>query len=177
MFASRQGLIRVAFACAAASMLVAGCGNSGFHPMYASNAIGGSDVNQKLAELEIAPIPGRVGQRLRNELIYQSTGGGLAAQPVYRLEIVIRESITPTLVQIDGNSSGSVYNLNTSFRLVRLADRSVALTGESNGRIAFQRFDSVFANVRARQEAENRAAKTVGDELKSRLAAYLSGAA
>lgn len=177
MFASRQGLIRVAFACAAASMLVAGCGNSGFHPMYASNAIGGSDVNQKLAELEIAPVPGRVGQRLRNELIYQSTGGGLAAQPVYRLEIVIRESITPTLVQIDGNSSGSVYNLNTSFRLVRLADRSVALTGESNGRIAFQRFDSVFANVRARQEAENRAAKTVGDELKSRLAAYLSGAA
>ncbi len=177
MFASRQGLIRVAFACAAASMLVAGCGNSGFRPMYASSAIGGSDVNQKLAELEIAPIPGRVGQRLRNELIYQSTGGGLAAQPVYRLEIVIRESITPTLVQIDGNSSGSVYNLNTSFRLVRLADRSVALTGESNGRIAFQRFDSVFANVRARQEAENRAAKTVGDELKSRLAAYLSGAA
>ena len=105
-------------------MLVAGCGNSGFRPMYASSAIvGGSDVNQKLAELEIAPIPGRVGQRLRNELIYQSTGGGLAAQPVYRLEIIIRESITPTLVQIDGNSSGSVYNLNTSFRLVRLADR------------------------------------------------------
>jgi LPS-assembly lipoprotein len=131
----------------------------------------------KLAELEIAPIPGRVGQRLRNELIYQSTGGGLAAQPIYRLEIIIRESITPTLVQIDGNSSGSVYNLRTSFRLVRLADRSVALTGESNGRVAFQRFDSVFANVRARQEAENRAAKTIGDELKSRLAAYLSGAA
>jgi LPS-assembly lipoprotein len=177
MFASHQGLIRVAFACAAASMLVAGCGNSGFHPMYASSAVGGSDVNEKLAQLEIAPVPGRVGQRLRNELIYQSTGGGLAAQPVYRLEIIIRESITPTLVQIDGNSSGSVYNLNTSFRLVRLADRSVALSGESNGRVAFQRFDSVFANVRARQEAENRAAKTIGDELKSRVAAYLSGAA
>ena len=111
-------------------------------------AVGGSDVNQKLAQLEIAPIPGRVGQRLRNELIYQSTGGGLAAQPVYRLEIIIRESITPTLVQIDGNSSGSVYNLNTSFRLVRLADAVVALTGESNGRVAFQRFDS-----RVRQRA------------------------
>ena len=86
---------------------------------------------------------------MRNELIYQSTGGGSPAEPVYRLEIVIRESITPTLVQIDGNSSGSVYNLNASFRLVRLADKSVALTGESNGRAAFQRFDSVFANVRA----------------------------
>jgi LPS-assembly lipoprotein len=176
--ASHRGMIRVALACAAASMLAAGCGDSGFHPMYASTAlVGGTDVNLKLAQLEIAPIPGRVGQRVRNELIYQSTGGGLPAQPVYRLEIIITESITPTLVQIDGNSSGSVYNLNTSFKLVRLADKSVALTGQSTGRIAFQRFDSVFANVRARQDAENRAAKTVGDELKSRLAAYLSGAA
>ena len=144
--------------------------------MYASSAItGGPDVSEKLAQMDIAPIPGRVGQRLRNELIYQSTGGGHALQPVYRLEVVIRESITPTLVNEDGNSSGSVYNLNTSFRLVRIADRTVALQGESNGRVAFQRFDSVFANVRARQEAEDRAAKTVGDELKGRLAAYLSG--
>ena len=178
MSASHQRLIRVALACAAASLLVAGCGDSGFRPMYASSAIvGGPDVSQKLAQMEIAPIPGRVGQRLRNEIIYQSTGGGRQAEPIYRLEIIIRESITPTLVQIDGNSSGSVYNLNTSFRLVRLADHSVALTGESNGRAAFQRFDSVFANVRARQDAEDRAAKTIGDELKGRLAAYLSGAA
>ncbi|WP_171988008.1 hypothetical protein [Hyphomicrobium sp. NDB2Meth4] len=144
--------------------------------MYASSALtGGPDVNEKLAQLEIAPIPGRVGQRLRNELIYQSTGGGHAQEPVYRLEIVIRESLTPTLVQQDGNSSGSVYNLNTTFRLVRLADKSVALQGQSTGRVAFQRFDSVFANVRAREDAEDRAAKTVGDELKGRLAAYLSG--
>lgn len=146
--------------------------------MYASSAIvGGPDVNEKLAQLDIAPIPGRVGQRLRNELIYQATGGGHAAEPVYRLEVVIRESITPTLVQADGNSSGSVYTLNTTFRLIRLTDRSVALQGDSTGRIAFQRFDSVFANVRARQDAEDRAAKTVGDELKGRIAAYLSGAA
>jgi LPS-assembly lipoprotein len=157
-------------------MLVAGCGESGFRPMYASSAIvGGEDVNEKLREIEVAPIPGRVGQRLRNELIYQSTGGGHAVQPVYRLEIVMRESITPTLVQIDGNSSGSIYNLNTSFRLVRLSDNSVAISGQSTGRIAFQRFDSVFANVRARQDAEDRAAKTVGEEVKGRLAAYLSG--
>ncbi|CAN1723496.1 LPS-assembly lipoprotein [Hyphomicrobium sp. 1Nfss2.1] len=146
--------------------------------MYASSALtGGPNVSEKLAQLDIAPIPGRVGQRLRNELIYQSTGGGLAQEPVYRLEIVIRESLTPTLVQQDGNSSGSVYNLNTTFRLVRLSDKSVALQGQSTGRVAFQRFDSVFANVRAREDAEDRAAKTVGDELKGRLAAYLSGAA
>jgi LPS-assembly lipoprotein len=158
-------------------MLATGCGDSGFRPLYASSSLSGSDVNLKLAQLEIAPIPGRVGQRIRNELIYQSTGGGGAAEPVYRLEIVMTESITPTLVQIDGNSSGSVYNLTAAFRLIRIADRSVALTGTSYGRIAFQRFDSVFSNVRARNDAENRAATTVADDLKARLAAFLSNAA
>ena len=53
----------------------------------------------------------------------------------------------------------------------------MALTGTSYGRIAFQRFDSVFSNVRARNDAENRAATTVAEDLKSRLAAFLSNAA
>jgi LPS-assembly lipoprotein len=161
------------------TLLAAGCGDStGFRPLYATSTLVGSDVNAKLAQMEVAPIPGRVGQRLRNELIYQSTGGGAAAiDPAYRLEIVVTESNSATLVQIDGNSSGSVYNLNAEFRLVRLADRSVALKGSSYGRAMFQRFDSVFSNVRARHEAENRAAKTIADDMKSRLAAYLSGAA
>ena len=110
--ASRRSAIWVVLACAAVPMLATGCGDSGFRPLYASSSLSGSDVNLKLAQLEIAPIPGRVGQRMRNELIYQSTGGGDAAEPVYRLEIVMTESITSTLVQIDGNSSGSVYNLD-----------------------------------------------------------------
>jgi LPS-assembly lipoprotein len=160
-------------------MLVAGCGDSGFHPLYATSPlVGGTNVAAKLASLEIAPIPGRVGQRVRNEMIYESTGGGAEAlNPVYRLEIVTTESITATLVQIDGNSSGSIYNLNAKFKLIRIADKTVALQGESNGRIMFQRFDSVFSNVRARHDAEDRAASTVADDLKSRLAAFLSSAA
>jgi LPS-assembly lipoprotein len=176
---SRRSTIRVALACATMPMLVAGCGDSGFHPLYATSPlVGGTNVAAKLASLEIAPIPSRVGQRVRNEMIYQSTGGGTEAlNPVYRLEIVITESITPTLVQIDGNSSGSIYNLNAKFRLIRIADKTVALQGESNGRIMFQRFESVFSNVRARHDAEDRAASTVADDLKSRLAAYLSNAA
>lgn len=164
-------------ACAAMPVLATGCGDGGFRPLYASPAVVGTDVNQKLAELDIAPIPGRVGQRLRNELIYQSTGGDLAAEPVYRLNVVIRESITATLVRIDGNSLGSTYNLDASFTLIRLSDKAIMLEGKSYGRAPFQRFDLVFANVRARKDAEDRAARTIGDELKSRLAAFLSGAA
>ena len=97
--------------------------------------------------------------------------------PAYRLEIGVTESISATLVQVNGNSSGSIYNLNAKFRLIRIADKSVALQGESNGRIMFERFESVYSNVRARKEAEDRAATTVAEDLRSRLAAYLSSAA
>lgn len=173
--ASRRSAIWVVLACALVPTLITGCGDTGFRPLYATSSLGGGAVNEKLSRMEVAPIPGRVGQRLRNELIYQATGTGNAAiDPNYRLEIVIRESISATLVQIDGNSSGSVYNLNATFRLVRLSDRTVALEGQSHARSAFQRFDSVFSNVRARNDAENRAANTVAEDLKARLAAYLS---
>jgi LPS-assembly lipoprotein len=174
---NRRSTIWVVMACAAMPALATGCGDGGFRPLYASPAVVGTNVNQKLAELDIAPIPGRVGQRLRNELIYQSTGGELPAAPVYRLNVVIRESITATLVRIDGDSLGSTYNLDASFTLIRLSDKAIMLEGKSYGRAPFQRFDSVFANVRARKDAEDRAARTIGDELKSRLAAFLSGAA
>ena len=53
----------------------------------------------------------------------------------------------------------------------------VVLQGKSAGRAGFERFQSIFSNVRARQDAENRVANTVAQDLKTRLAAYLSGAA
>lgn len=162
----------------ASAPLLSACGDStGFRPLYGSSAIGGADVSQRLANIEVAPVPGRVGQRMRNELIFYTTGGGDAQPPAYRLEIVIRESITSTLVKISGDASGSVYNLDADFRLVRISDKAVVLQGKSAGRAGFERFKTIFSNVRARVDAENRAANTVAQDLKTRLAAYLASAA
>ncbi|MGQ0455917.1 MAG: hypothetical protein ACT4OU_02520 [Hyphomicrobium sp.] len=159
-----------------AALLVAGCSadSSGFRPLYATSAVGGAGANERLAALDIAPIPGRVGQRIRNELIFQATGGGAPLPPEYRLDIAIREYVTATLVQLDGNATGQVYNLDASYKLVRIADKAVLAEGTSFGRAGFQRLTSIFANVRAREDAENRAAKTVGEELRTRLVAQLS---
>ena len=46
--------------------------------------------------------------------------------------------------------------------------------GKSFGRASFDRVTSIFANVEARQDAENRAAQSVGEELRTRLLAVLS---
>lgn len=157
-------------------MLAAGCGEgaTGFRPLYGSAGLGGSATQEKLAAVEFAPIPGRVGQRLRNELIFESTGGGNPLPPEYRLEVAVNEYVSSTLVKIDGNAQGQVYNLDANFKLIRIKDKSVVATGTSYGRAGFERVTSIFSNVRAREDAENRAAKTVGEELRTRLLAYLS---
>lgn len=173
---SRRAVLRGLLGAAAVAPVLGACGDGGFRPMYAPSAIG-ANVNEKLAQVDVALIPGRVGQRIRNELIFQNTGGGVPQQAKYKLEIAIRESLTSTLVRIDGESSAQVYNLDAAFRLIRMEDKAVVLEGASYGRAGFERFQDIYANVRAKDDAENRAARSVANELKTRLAAYLSGAA
>ena len=169
---------RLVLAAALVAPFLAACGNGGFRPLYGGSAIGGAQADERLARVSVSTIPGRVGQQIRNELIFHATGGGgEVTQPDMRLEVAIRESVTSTLVRVDGESGGQVYSIEAKFRLVRVADNSVVLTGTSYGRASFERNTSIFSNVRAREDAENRAAKVVGEDLKARLSAHLASAA
>ncbi len=172
---SRRRLVRgLALAIVAAPALSA-CGSSGFQPLYAN---GPNSVGQQLSRVDIAPIPGRVGQRVRNELIFQNTGGHEAAPAAFRLEIALRDTLHTTLVQTDGTSRGQIYLLEANFRLVDAKNpKRVLFEGTSYGRGAFERFDSIYSNVRAREDAENRVARTVAEDIKNRVATYLSRSA
>lgn len=169
---------RAVLALVLAAPLLTACGGSGFRPLYGSAGLGGANAEAKLSQVAVSTIPGKVGQQIRNELIFQTTGGGgEAKQPTMKLEVAIRESVTSALVSIDGDSASQIYNLEAKFQLVRLSDNAVVMSGTSYGRASFQRFKSIFSNVRAREDAETRAARTVAEDLKARLSAHLSGAA
>lgn len=161
---------------AAALPLLSACGSSGFQPLYGASGIG-AQADEKLAKVQITPIPGRVGQVVRNELIFDTTGGGAQEAPLYKLDIAVRETVSSTLVRLDGHASNQVYNLDAAFKLIRIADNKVMLQGTSYGRAGFERYSSIFSNVRAREDAENRAARAVAEDLKSRLSGFLAGAA
>jgi LPS-assembly lipoprotein len=169
---TRRGLLLVV---AALVPLLSGCGNGGLQPLYGPSWTG-SNTAEELAAVEISPIPGRVGQFIRNELIFKTTGGRAAPAPKYRLDVAIRESGQALLVKIDGENRGTLYAIDADFKLYRLSDNAVVLDGQASSRAAFQRDPSIFANVRARRDAEDRAARTLADELRTRLAAYLATA-
>ena len=162
-------------ALAVAAPLLAGCADgSGFRPMYASV---GSDsgLAAKLAMVEIAPLGAtRTGQRLRNEMIFQNTGGGEADKPAYRLTILLTESVSTTLVKTNGDSAAGIYNLDAKFSLINIESKKVLLEGTSHTRASYDSSRSVFSNIRASDDAANRAAKTMAEELKGRISTFLS---
>ena len=172
----RQTLLYALLALTLAGGLAA-CGDSAFRPLYGSN-VAGEYASERLKEVDFAPIPGRVGQRVRNDLVFQATGGGDPLPPQFRFEVVLQENLTSTLVKVTGNdagrSSGAIYSVQASFRLIDNKSKQVVFQGASHARAGFERFESIYSNVRAREDAENRAARTIAEDLKTRLAAYLS---
>lgn len=174
MAPTRRDWLRRAVALGLLGPALAACGNDGFRPLYGPTPTG-APLSERMAAVSVAPIGGRVGQRIRNELIFASTGGaGTTTPPQYTFEVVIRESVTSTLVRSTGEAASQVYSLDANFRLIRIRDKVVVLQGLSGGRAGFERYSSIFSNVRAREDAENRAAKTVAEDIKSRLATFLA---
>ena len=155
-----------------AAISLAGCG---IQPLYGTTA-GGSRLAAAMAGVDITPIPGRVGQRVRNELIFENTGGSGQTGTTYKLDIVIKESLTNELVEISGDAKSQVYELDATFKLIS-NDGRVVLEGKATSRAPYERFQTIFSNVRARYDAENRAARTVAESIKVRIAAYLSQSA
>lgn len=145
-------------------------------PLYGTST-GGTAMKDVMAQVEINTIPGRVGQQLRNELIFATTRGGHTQPAAYTLNIAVRESVEDLLVERTGNVGGQAYNLTAEFRLARVGTGEVLIEGRSHSRAAFDRYEPIFSNVRARIDAENRAARAVAENIRTRIAAHLSRSA
>lgn len=170
----RSHALIAAFCAGLAALALAGCG---FQPLYGGTTAGGAKLVEVMKAVDITPIPGRVGQKLRNELIFATTGGGDPAPTRYKLDIVIKESVTDQLVEITGDATGQIYQLDATFKLVDSANGKIVLQGKGIARAPYNRFQEIFANIRARYDAENRAARSVADSLRTQVAAFLANAA
>jgi LPS-assembly lipoprotein len=151
------------------ALSLAGCG---FQPLYGPTA-SGSSMPEVMRTVEVEAIPGRVGQKIRNELIFSNTGGGEALPSKYKLDITIRESVTQELVKITGEATGQVYQVDATFKLKSVSDGKVVLEGKALSRAAYDRYEQIFSNVRAQYDAQNRVARTIAESIKARVAAYL----
>ncbi len=145
-------------------------------PLYGSLAPGIAPVGSGLSQIEIAPIGGRNGISLRNELIFVLTGGG---QPVangrFKLDIALQQNVTPTQYeQISGRPTSALQYVAATYFLTDRQSGKKVYQSRSFARTTYDQDIQRFANIRAERDAEDRAVKVLAQEIRNSLAAYFA---
>jgi LPS-assembly lipoprotein len=155
-------------ALAAASVLLAGCG---FTPLYGERSVSAApEVTDAFTQILIRPLPDRQGQRLRQVLREQLQPRGLAGQPAYDLEVHLTNRIEEIGVRLDATSSRANYILTANFYLSEGANRLIG--DRVQAIVSYNILDEQYATVASQADAETRAIRRVGEEIKTRLAVY-----
>ena len=155
----------------AAALPLAGC----FQPLYGTFADGGPGLQNELQAIAIEPIPDRIGHYLGDDLVFDLNGTGSHVPPKYRLFVNLTEGVqTPLIDTVSGRASSATVVINANYRLVT-SDTGLPLTrGTAFVFKSYDRTSERFANIRAARDAEIHDAKQLSDQLRIRLAAFLT---
>lgn len=175
----RLALSATAFACALA---LGGC----LQPLHGQRVYNAdsklavvSSTDEMLRSIEIVPIGGRVGQQLRNNLIFAFNGGARpTTAPRYRLVIDLNDP-TETQTVVDpftDRAEVETIALDAAFRLVPVGTLDPVFSGNAFGRASYTSTRQRFANLRAARDAEDRAAGVVAEQIRARVSTFLSTA-
>jgi LPS-assembly lipoprotein len=162
----------------ATALLTAGC----FQPLYGTgpdparpgvrDALGAVEVQQIDAPANSAEA--RLAVQVRNDLLFNFTGGGASYSPTHRLKVVIGGG--RSIVQIDRASALpniEFYVMKATYSLTELATGKVVVTGQATTNVSYDTMGQQrFARIRGMADAEQRAAKVLSDNITSRLASY-----
>jgi len=178
-WASPRFLARLAAVMALAA-LTAGC----FQPMYAEHADGSPGLRDKLMGVELPPVDkpnasheARLGVEIRNALAFTLYGGATGSTPTHRLELKFTTSRSSLIINPNtGLPTSENIGIDAQYNLVDLSTNKSVMTGSTFSRVSYdvpgvltmQR----FARTRALQDAEDRAAKEIADNIQTRLASF-----
>src|SRR6185312_8213712 len=173
---TRRG-VRLLIAMAIAG-LVGGC----FQPLYGDASVGGGDAGPKLTGVQVAPIDipngtrlSRVGVEMRNDLIFGLTGGASVGAPTHRLDIKLSATQLQVIVDIEtARPDVQNYGIDAVYTLTDLATGKKVVNSQTFARVSFDipGQQQRFAGARGLRNAEDRAAKVIADNIRSRLASY-----
>jgi LPS-assembly lipoprotein len=153
---------------AGAAVVVSACG---FRPLYGSRGVAARpEVLTALAETRIRPIPERAGQRLRQILNEKLHSNGPAERARYDLDVTLTKQIIELGVRPDSTTSRA--NLVMSARLALYDGAAQAFADATQAIVSYNILDDQFASVSSQADAEDRALKQLGDDIKTRLAVY-----
>jgi LPS-assembly lipoprotein len=138
-------------------------------PVYGPTASGAS-VTQTLRAIAIEPVDTRVAQVVRNRLVFYFTGGGEAANPQYRMTLRVTSSETALGISREGSAPVYSVSVTASYAVYKIGSDEIVLRETARGTASYDRYSQNFANIRAKRDAENRAAEVAAREIRLRVA-------
>ncbi len=112
---------------------------------------------------------------MRNSLIYDLTGGRGAAAANYKLDIKLSSSQMQVIVDINtARPDIQNYGIDAVYTLTDITSGKKVVSGQTFSRVSYNipGQQQRFAGDRGLRDAENRAAKVIADNIRSRLASY-----
>jgi LPS-assembly lipoprotein len=169
-------------AVATAAALTAAC----FQPLYGEHTAGpgavAPNLRDALATVEVDTInapngtpEARLAVEIRNNVIWELTGGGGSGTPAYRLGIRMKATKTAMIVDIaTGRTEAEIVGIDATYTLTEVGTKKVVVNGQTFARVSSDvpGLQQRFAHQRAQRDAEDRAAKVIAEQVRSRLASY-----
>jgi LPS-assembly lipoprotein len=163
----------------ALAALTAGC----FQPLYGDRSItnmpGASD---KLSMVDVMPIDvpngrpeARLGVEIRNALLFNLNNLNPGANATHKLKINLSTTRQQVIVDIYTTRPDiENYGIDATYTLIEVATNKIVLTGQTFARVSYDipGQQQRFARTRGLRDAENRAAKVIADQIRTRLTSY-----
>jgi LPS-assembly lipoprotein len=145
--------------------------------MYGEQAHAATPVSADLAAIDVALIPDRTGQQLRNQLEQLLDPAGAASVPDrYTLSVQLREKVDTFAVERSGFATRANIELIAAYSLQENSGGTRVLAGSTRTISAYNLLDNDFSTVVAADDARNRAVQQLAYEIRNRLAAHFSTA-
>ena len=155
-----------------------------FQPLYATRSVnGGAPIGAALAQVQVERIAGAERHargaasrsRLQNALDFELHGGGGLISPTHQLKVRMTTNRNSIITDVTtGRVEAEITGIDASFSLIELATGKTVMNGRTFARVSsdYPGQQQRFARVRARLDAEDRAAKVIAENIRTRLASF-----
>ncbi|MGH6769845.1 MAG: LPS assembly lipoprotein LptE [Xanthobacteraceae bacterium] len=153
-----------------------------FQPLYGARSPSGSpalrDALSAIDVQQIDAVPNtpiaRIAVPLRNELIFSFTGGGEGTRPTHRLKVQLTgRSAVVAASSVTGLPVIENYTLDATYSLIEVRTNRAVVTGRATTTVSYDPSGiQRFARISGMQDAEERAAKVIAENLTTRMASY-----
>ena len=154
-----------------------------FQPLYATRSVsGGTPLGTALAQVQIERIDAangtpeaRLAVEIQNALDFEMNGGGGLISPTHRLKVrmgTTRQSIITDVTS--GRVVAEITGIDAYFTLTELATGKAVMSSRTFARVSsdYPGQQQRFARVRARLDAEDRAARVIAENVRTRVASF-----